>query len=131
MHRVLMVDDIAAIRKLYRRQLLKHGEFDVLEAENGQQALDILDEENIDLVLTDWVMPVKDGLALLNEIKSDASKSHIPVIMVTSESKPQDLGRAAKAGVDGYLVKPFTSIMLRDKIKNVLEEIDDLNDPED
>jgi two-component system chemotaxis response regulator CheY len=92
------------------------------EAENGEHALRVLKNEQFDFVLTDWNMPVMDGLHLLKAIRADETLKHLPVLLITAEAKKENIIEAAKSGADGYVVKPFTAQVLNDKINKILEK---------
>lgn len=103
--------------------LLKELEFTKMaEAEDGSAALKILEAgaAPITFVLTDWNMPVMDGLALLKKIRATPSLSHLPVLMITAEAKKENIVEAAQAGADGYIVKPFNAATLKEKIEKIL-----------
>jgi two-component system chemotaxis response regulator CheY len=116
--KILSVDDSAIIRKIIRSgvELLDHQ---FIEAEDGLEALEVLRSDNsseISLILLDWNMPGMDGLNFLQTIKSDISLSHIPVMMVTTESEKNSIIQAIQAGAINYLVKPFSIEELTKKI---------------
>lgn len=118
----LIVDDFSTMRRIIGNLLKEAGFTQYLEADNGATALQILKQSNVDFVLTDWNMPVMDGLALLKEIRSDATLSSLPVLLVTAEAKKENIIAAAQAGADGYIVKPFTSATLQEKLKKIFEK---------
>lgn len=117
--RMLSVDDSAVIRKIIRgaAEVL---EFEMVEAEDGYEALKVLDEYqgDVDLILLDWNMPGINGLELLKELKSSETYSRIPVMMVTTESRKDNIIEAVKAGVAHYMIKPFT---MEEIMKKILE----------
>ncbi len=115
--KVLLVDDSGTMRKIQKRCFLKLGipEGDILEAENGQTALQLFETTRFSLVLTDWNMPVMDGITLLKEIRK--RNTEVPVVMVTTESEKRRVLEAIREGVSDYLVKPFTVNDFSDKIK--------------
>ncbi|WP_034292010.1 response regulator [Herbaspirillum sp. RV1423] len=118
----LVVDDFSTMRRIVTG-LLKELEFTKMaEAEDGSAALKILEAgaAPITFVLTDWNMPVIDGLALLKKIRATPSLSHLPVLMITAEAKKENIVEAAQAGADGYIVKPFNAATLKDKIEKIL-----------
>ena len=114
--KVLLVDDSGTMRAIQKRCLVMAGvaEGDIAEAGNGKIALDIFNDNSVDIVLTDWNMPVMDGLALLQEIRK--TNTDIPVIMVTTEAERERVVAAIQAGVSDYLVKPFNSEDLKKKL---------------
>ncbi|MDA0831971.1 MAG: response regulator [Planctomycetota bacterium] len=113
--KVLLADDSATMRTLHRRCLNKLGIDDVTEAEDGRQALDRFNAGTFDIVLSDWNMPVMDGLSLLKEIRQ--VNNDIPVIMITAEAERVRIVTALQSGISDYLVKPFTPDGLREKLE--------------
>ena len=120
---VLVVDDSAAIRKILQRVLRQTGIAirTIHEAGDGQQALEVLKAQRIDLVLTDINMPVMDGLQLLATIKSTPSWKPIPVVMITTEGGEAKVSEAVKLGAAGYVRKPFTADQIKEKLAGILE----------
>ncbi len=116
--RMLLVDDSATMRTIQKRCLNKLGINDVIEAEDGRGALKLLEANSVDLVITDWNMPVMDGLTLLKEIRGKGIT--IPVIMVTTEAERSRVIEAISCGVSDYLVKPFTPDGLKGKLEKWL-----------
>jgi two-component system, chemotaxis family, chemotaxis protein CheY len=112
--KVLVVDDSGVMRKIIIRSLNAVGVTDTVEAANGQEAVDIFATQEFDMVLTDWNMPEKSGLEVLQEIR--ATGSQVPVIMVTTESQKGQVLAAIQAGVTDYLTKPFEQDQLRAKL---------------
>lgn len=117
---VLVVDDFPAMRLIMKNLLKKLDLQNVDEAENGQQALEVLRRKAYGLVLSDWSMEPMTGLELLREVRKDEVLKATPFIMVTSEDKAENIAAADDAGVSGYITKPFTAETLKDKIENVL-----------
>ncbi|MDR1484386.1 MAG: response regulator [Planctomycetaceae bacterium] len=115
MTRVLVADDSSTMRKIILRSLQAVGIKDVTEAADGLQAVEFFESGKFDMVLTDWNMPGKTGLEVLKEIRAKDAK--IPVIMVTTEAEKSRVLEAIQAGVTDYLVKPFTSDTLREKLE--------------
>jgi len=122
---VLIVDDMAAMRKILRTLLSQLGFKNVDEAEDGKQALDKLkqDPNRYDLVITDWNMPNMTGIELVQAIRSDENLKHLPVLMVTAEAKKENVLMAIKAGVNNYIVKPFTAETLKEKIEAIFKSL--------
>jgi two-component system chemotaxis response regulator CheY len=119
---VLIVDDSVSIREIIKRVLDISG-FDVgelFEADNGREALDLLQAEWIDVVISDINMPVMNGIALLEQIRSDELLKTIPVIMVTTEARPSVVEEVRRRGVAGYIKKPFRPEEIRNLLMNVL-----------
>lgn len=122
--RFLVVDDFSTMRRIVRNLLKELGYANVDEAEDGAMALSKLRSEQFDFVITDWNMPVMDGLTMLQNIRADAALSKIPVLMVTAEAKKENIIAAAQAGANGYVVKPFTAATLDEKLSKIFEKID-------
>lgn len=121
--KILIVDDFATMRRVIRNLLKSLGFENFEEAEDGTKALKILNKTKIDFVVTDWNMPNMTGIELLREIRKDSKLSHIPVLMVTAEQKREQIIAAAQAGVNGYIVKPFTGETLSLKIDKIFKRI--------
>ena len=122
--KILIVDDSSAMRRVIKNSINKFYEADYLEAENGGEALDILKlETNIDFIVTDWLMPVIDGVQLTTFLKTNDKTKNIPVLMVTSKSSKTDIIHAIKSGVNDYIVKPVVPAHLEVKIKNLVTNI--------
>ena len=114
----LVVDDSSTMRRIIANTLKKIGYGDILEAEDGREALKKLSENQVDLVITDWNMPNMDGLTLVQEIRGGANKT-LPILMVTTNAAKTDVIQALKAGVNNYVVKPMTPETLEEKIKAI------------
>ena len=115
--RVLVADDSGTMRKIIIRSLNAVGIRDVTEACDGQDALDKFNVDSFDLVLTDWNMPNKTGLELIQGIR--ATGSRVPILMITTEAEKRRVMDAIQAGVTDYLVKPFDSDVLRAKLEKL------------
>lgn len=117
--RVLIVDDYNTMLRILRN-LLRQLEFNnVEEANNGEEALSLLKRGPFDLVISDWNMAPMTGLDLLRSVRADANLRRLPFIMVTAESKTENVVTAKQAGVSNYIVKPFNAETLRAKIGSV------------
>lgn len=121
--RFLVVDDFSTMRRIVRNLLKELGFNNVEEAEDGQMALNRLRESKFDFVISDWNMPVMDGLKLLTEIRQDDALKAMPVLMVTAEAKKENIVAAAQAGASGYVVKPFTAAVLEEKLNKIFEKL--------
>ena len=119
----LVVDDFSTMRRIVRNLLKELGHTDVEEAEDGAIALQKLKSGGFDFVVTDWNMPNMDGLELLKEIRGSAELGKLPVLMITAEAKKENIIAAATAGASGYIVKPFTSGTLAEKLKKIFEKM--------
>src|SRR6185437_11738911 len=120
----LIVDDFSTMRRIVRNLLKELGYTNVDEAEDGQMALSKLRSEPFDFVISDWNMPVMDGLTMLQNIRSDPALSKMPVLMVTAEAKKENIIAAAQAGANGYVVKPFTAATLDEKLAKIFEKLE-------
>lgn len=114
--RALVVDDSRAMRSILRSALEGEGA-EVSEASGGREALGRLEQEQFDLVLLDWNMPVMSGYQLLKAIRERRALDRTIVMMVTTETEPNQIVRALLAGANEYVMKPFTSSVLRDKLR--------------
>ena len=114
--KVLVVDDFATMRKIIKNVLKQISIENVLEAENGKHALTVLSTEEVDLIISDWIMPEMTGIEFLKACKGDDNIKKIPFIMVTAEAQKDNIMEAIKSGVDNYIVKPFTPEKLREAI---------------
>jgi len=113
--RALVVDDSTAVRLYLRKILLPYG-FEVVDARNGREGLQRVREQQIDLVLLDWNMPVMNGLELLQHIRSEPGVGSPCVMMVTSENDLQEVAQALEIGANEYVMKPFTPEIIADKL---------------
>lgn len=117
--KILIVDDFATMRKILKNILKQLGFKNIIEADDGKSALKILKKENFDLILSDWNMPEISGLELLNKVKSDNELKNIPFVMVTAEAQKDNILEAVKAGVNSYIVKPFTPETVGEKLNKI------------
>jgi two-component system chemotaxis response regulator CheY len=117
----LVVDDYSTMRRVVKNQLHDLGYTNVVEADDGSTALPQLQSGDIDFLITDWNMPGMHGLELLKAVREHAKLAHLPVIMLTAEARREQIVAAVQAGVDGYVIKPFSAVTLRDKINKILE----------
>ena len=120
----LVVDDFSTMRRIVRNLLKELGYSNVDEAEDGAMALSKLKNDHFDFVISEWNMPVMDGLEMLKNIRSDATLSGVPVLMVTAEAKKENIIAAAQAGANGYVVKPFTAATLDEKLSKIFEKLE-------
>lgn len=121
--KVLVVDDFSTMRRIVKNLLRDLGFTNIQEADDGSTALPMLQGGDFDFVVTDWNMPGMQGIDLLKAIRADASLSHIPVLLITAEAKKEQIVMAAQAGVNGYIVKPFTAGTLKTKIDKIFERL--------
>ena len=122
---VLVVDDSAAIRKILQRVLRQTGMAirNIHEAGNGQEALDLLKTQSVDLVLTDINMPKMDGIQLLAAVKASPQWRAVPVVMITTEGGETKVAEAVRLGAAGYVRKPFTADQIKEKLTGLLEPV--------
>lgn len=117
--KILVVDDFQTMRRIIRNYLRQLGFNNVEEAEDGDVALAKLQEASFDFVITDWNMPKMTGIDLLKEIRSQNDFRNIPVLIITAEAEKENVVQAAQAGVNDYIVKPFTPEVLQAKIERI------------
>jgi two-component system chemotaxis response regulator CheY len=121
--KILVVDDFSTMRRIVKNVLNQLGFNNVEEADDGLTALPMLKAKTYDFVVTDWNMPGMQGIDLLKAIRSDEKLAKIPVLLVTAEAKREQIVLAAQAGVNGYIVKPFTPDTLSEKMTKIFERI--------
>lgn len=121
--KVLVVDDFSTMRRIIKNLLRELGFTNTVEADDGASALPILKSGGIDLLITDWNMPGMPGIELLNAVRRDEKLKDLPVLMVTAEAKREQIVQAAQAGINGYIVKPFTAQTLQEKIEKIFERV--------
>lgn len=119
---VLIVDDFSTMRRIVVNLLRESGYSRTLEAEDGRQALDLIESGTIHMVISDWNMPVMNGLELLKAVRRSPEHRHLPFLLITAEARKENIVEAAQAGADGYIVKPFTAATLADKLGNILRK---------
>jgi len=116
----LVVDDFSTMRRIVKNLLNDLGYANVVEADDGKTALPLLQAGGIDFLVTDWNMPGMPGLDLLKAVRADPKLAKMPVLMLTAEAKREQIIEAAQAGVNGYVIKPFTATTLKEKIDKIL-----------
>ncbi len=121
--KILVVDDFSTMRRIIKNLLKDLGFANIQEADDGNTALPMLQQGAFDFVVTDWNMPGMQGIDLLRAIRADANLKHIPVLMVTAEAKKEQIIAAAQAGVNGYVIKPFTAATLKEKLAKIFERL--------
>ncbi|WP_394200760.1 chemotaxis response regulator CheY [Shewanella waksmanii] len=121
--KILVVDDFSTMRRIIKNLLRDLGFNNTQEADDGSTALPMLQKGDFDFVVTDWNMPGMQGIDLLKAIRADEELKHIPVLMVTAEAKREQIIAAAQAGVNGYVVKPFTAATLKEKLDKIFERL--------
>lgn len=121
--KILVVDDFSTMRRIIKNLLRDLGFSNADEADDGLTALPMLQAGNYDLLITDWNMPGMQGIDLLRAVRADPKLAAMPVLMVTAEQKKAQIIEAAQAGVNGYIVKPFTAATLKEKLEKIYERI--------
>ena len=121
--KVLIVDDQNSVRQMTRLTLEEIGIRNIHEAENGRQAMDTAAVQPIDLIISDFNMPEMDGLGLLRAVRGHPVTRKVPFILLTGRGDRELVVKAAQAGVNNYLVKPFTADILRAKIEQVIGKL--------
>ena len=122
--KILIVDDFSTMRRIVKNLLKDIGFTNMVEADDGRTALPILQKGGIDFLITDWNMPGMSGIDLLKSVRANPNLASLPVLMVTAEAKREQIIMAAQAGVNGYVIKPFTAATLREKIEKIFERIE-------
>ena len=120
--KILVVDDMSTMRRIVKNILKQLGFSNMEEAENGQEALQKLKADTYGFVVSDWNMPVMPGIEMLRAIRADDALKHIPVLMVTAEAQKENLIEAIQAGVNNYVVKPFTAETMQEKINKIFSK---------
>ena len=122
--KILIVDDFSTMRRIVKNLLRDLGFTNTAEADDGSTALPMLQQGDFDFLVTDWNMPGMTGIDLLRKVRADERLRHLPVLMVTAEAKREQIVAAAQAGVNGYVVKPFTAAVLKEKIEKIFERVE-------
>ena len=120
--RILVVDDFASMRKIIKGLLKQIGFQNIEEADDGSTALEKLKIGEFDLVICDWNMPKVPGIEVLKAVRNDPRLKDLPFLMVTAKAKKDNVMEAVKAGVNQYIVKPFTAETLKKKIEKIFDE---------
>ncbi len=122
--KILIVDDFSTMRRIIKNLMRDLGFTNTHEADDGSTALPMLKSGDFEFLITDWNMPGMSGIDLLKEVRADGKLASLPVLMVTAEAKRDQIIEAAQAGVNGYVVKPFTAQVLKEKIDKIFERVD-------
>jgi len=120
--RILVVDDFASMRNIIKGLLNQIGFQNIEEAKDGSTALEKLKIGKFDLVICDWNMPKVPGIEVLKAVRNDPRLKDLPFLMVTAKAKKDNVMEAVKAGVNQYIVKPFTAETLQKKIEKIFDE---------
>jgi two-component system chemotaxis response regulator CheY len=119
--KLLVVDDSSTMRRIIKNTLSRLGHENILEGEDGVQGWTLINENSdIEVLITDWNMPEMNGLELVKKVRADKRFTDLPIIMVTTEGGKAEVITALKAGVNNYIVKPFTPQVLKEKLAAVL-----------
>ena len=121
--KILVVDDFSTMRRIIKNLLRELGFTNTQEADDGNTALPMLKDGDFELLITDWNMPGMEGIDLLKAVRADPNLAKLPVMMVTAEQKKEQIIMAAQAGVNGYIVKPFTAQTLKEKLDKIFERM--------
>lgn len=121
--KVLVVDDFESMRRIVKQVLNDIGFKDVSLADDGATALPMLKNGNFGLLITDWNMPQMEGIDLVKAVRADPRLKGMPILMVTAEAKREQIIQAAQAGVNDYIVKPFTPDTLKAKIEKIFKAL--------
>jgi two-component system chemotaxis response regulator CheY len=119
----LVVDDFSTMRRIVKNVLQEIGYSRIEEADDGKTALPMLQNGDFDFLITDWNMPGMQGIDLLKTVRADARLSALPVLMLTAEAKREQIVEAAQAGVNGYVIKPFTAATLKEKLDKIFASL--------
>lgn len=117
--RVLVVDDFSTMRKIVKNILRQLGFTNIVEADDGSTAWEVLNKDNIEFIVSDWNMPIMSGIDLLRKVRASEEYSDIPFLMVTAEAQQENIIEAVQAKVSNYIVKPFTPETLGQKIDKI------------
>lgn len=122
--RILVVDDFSTMRRIVKNLLKELGFSNFTDAEDGVQAWAAIESSNgFDFIVSDWNMPNMTGIDLLRKVRADERFKSTPFLLITAEAKRSQIFEAAEAGVNGYIVKPFTAATLNEKIQKIFERI--------
>ena len=121
--RILIVDDMSIMRTILKALLINMGVTDILEANNGEMALETLQKNKVDLILSDWNMPKMTGIELLRKIRADIVLKNIPFVMISAEATKENISRAIHLHVSQYLIKPICAAQLEQKVSPLLAGI--------
>lgn len=121
--KILIVDDFSTMRRIIKNLLRDLGFNNTHEADDGNTAWPMLKSGNFDFLVTDWNMPGMQGIDLLRAVRADPQLANLPVLLVTAEARRDQIVLAAEAGVNGYIVKPFTAQTLKEKLDKIFERL--------
>lgn len=121
--KILVVDDFSTMRRIVKNLLKQIGYENIDEAEDGQHAFSKLKGDRFQFVVSDWNMPNMTGIELLKNLRSDPELKDLPFLMVTAEAEKEKVIEAIKAGVNNYIIKPFTAEILKEKMEKIFEKL--------
>ena len=121
--KILIVDDFSTMRRIVKNLLHDLGYSNTFEADDGKTAWPMLQNGDFEFVVTDWNMPGMTGIDLLKSIRGEPRLAALPVLMVTAEAQRDQIIEAAKAGVNGYIIKPFTAVTLKEKLDKIFQRL--------
>lgn len=121
--KILVVDDFSTMRRIVKTVLKQLGFENIEEAEDGAQAFAKLQNNGFGFMVSDWNMPNMDGLDLLKKVRADAALKDLPILMVTAEAEKDKVITAIQAGVNNYIVKPFTAEVFKEKMDAIFEKL--------
>lgn len=116
---ILIVDDFPTMRKIVKSVLKQLGYHNIIEAEDGEKALETLRSNPVDFIVSDWNMPNMTGLEFLKEVRADPKFKHLPFLMVTAEADKENIVEAVRSGVSNYIVKPFNAGTMKEKMEKI------------
>jgi len=116
---VLVVDDFSTMRRIVKNILRQLGFVNIIEADDGTTAWEVLQKQKVDFIVSDWNMPLMTGIELLRKVRADPKLGEMPFLMVTAEAQQENILEAAQARVSNYIVKPFTADTLKKKIDRI------------
>lgn len=122
--KILIVDDFSTMRRIIKNLLRDLGYENTHEADDGITALPMLQSGEFDFLIVDWNMPRMSGIDLLRMVRADEQLAAMPVLMVTAEQKREQIVEAANAGVNGYIIKPFTAVSLKEKLEKIYQRME-------
>ncbi|WP_027187973.1 chemotaxis response regulator CheY [Desulfovibrio cuneatus] len=117
--RILVVDDFSTMRRIIKNILRQLGMNNVVEADDGTSAWDVLNKDKIEFIISDWNMPQMTGIELLRKVRSSEEFADLPFLMVTAEAQQENIIEAVQAKVSNYIVKPFTAEVMKQKIDKI------------
>jgi two-component system, chemotaxis family, chemotaxis protein CheY len=118
---ILVVDDFSTMRRIIKNILRQLGYINILEADDGTSAMEVLGSEKVDFIISDWNMPQMSGIELLKAVRTSEEWKDMPFLMVTAEGQKENVIEAVKNKVNNYIVKPFTPETLMEKINKIFE----------